>query len=118
MTNQNSQERRRSERLKTLNFVSYRDKDDQGRVIGEGMAKTLDISLNGALIELQTMLENPHIAELELALDDDVVAIPGLIVNQKETDEGNYRLQVEFKDLKPSILHKLQSYILSFRKSD
>lgn len=114
MTQENT-ERRRSERLRTLNFVSYKDKDDNGQVIGEGMAKTLDISLNGAMIELQAPISNPKVAELELALDDEVVAIPGLVVDQKQTDDGGYRLRVEFKDLKPSILHKLQKYILSFR---
>ena len=115
MTELSNSERRRSERLRTINFVSYKDKDDNGRVISEGMAKTLDISLNGAMIELQTPLINPEVAELELALDDEVLALPGLVVDQKKVENGNYRLRVEFKNLKPAVLHKLQTYILSFR---
>jgi len=115
MTELSGSERRRSERLRTINFVSYTDKDDNGQVIAEGMAKTLDISLNGAMLELQYPLVNPKVAELELALDDEVLAVPGLVVDQKEIEGNKFRLRVEFKDLKPAVLHKLQTYILSFR---
>ncbi|MBN1296270.1 PilZ domain-containing protein [bacterium] len=115
MTTQSNSDRRRSERFKTINFVSYRDKDDQGSVIAEGMAKTLDISLNGAMIELQAPLVNPQTAELEFALDDEVVSLPGLVIDQQEELNGSWKLRVEFKNLKPAILHKLQTFILSFR---
>ncbi|MCD4653419.1 PilZ domain-containing protein [bacterium] len=115
MTNQSNDERRRSERLRTLNFVSYRDMDDNGQTIAEGVARTLDLSLNGAMIELNRPLNNPKIAELEFALDDKVVRLPGLVIDQFQDSNGFYRLRVEFKNLKPSVLHKLQTYILSSR---
>ncbi|HPQ39954.1 MAG TPA: PilZ domain-containing protein [bacterium] len=115
MANMKNGERRRSERFKTLNFVSYRDTDDHGVIIGEGMAKTIDLSLNGASIELQKPLSNPKIAELEFALDDEVVHVPAVVIDQYQLSNGSWKLRVEFKDLKPAILHKLQTFILSFR---
>lgn len=115
MTDLKNDERRRSERFKTLNFVSYRDTDDHGVTIGEGMAKTLDLSLNGASIELQKPLTHPKVAQLELALDDEVVVLPGQVIDQYRQSNGTWKLRVEFKDLKPAVLHKLQTYILSFK---
>jgi len=115
MNSQSNDERRRSERLNTLNFVSYRDKNNIGQVISEGVARTLDLSLNGAMIELSAPLNNPKVAELEFALDDEVVCLPGFVIDQYQDSNGAHRLRVEFKNLKPSVLHKLQTYILASR---
>lgn len=108
-------DRRRSERYKTVNFVSYRDEADNGETILAGMAQTIDLSENGAMILLQQPLSNPLIAELEFAFEDEIVPITGQIVEQFQTPEGCWRIRVEFKDLKPSVRHKLLTFLINLR---
>ncbi len=107
--------RRRSERFRTINFVSYRDEVDGGNTILSGMAQTIDVSENGAMILLQQPLTNPLTAELEFGFEDEVVPITGQIVEQFQTKDGLWRIRVEFRDLKPAIRHKLLMFLMTFK---
>ncbi|MBN1879796.1 PilZ domain-containing protein [bacterium] len=115
MDSGSNENRRRSERYKTVNLLSYRDEADNGESILSSMAQTIDVSENGAMIQLQQPLNNPLIAELEFAFEDEIVPITGLIVEQFQTDDGLWRIRVEFRDLKPVIRHKLLTFLMNLR---
>jgi hypothetical protein len=106
-------ERRRSERFRTINLISYRDADDNGKTISAGMAQTVDLSENGALIKLQKPLNNPHIAAFELALEDEIVPLSGKVIEQFQSPDGLWCVRVDFSDLKPAVRHKLLTYIMN-----
>lgn len=115
MVNHENGERRRSERLKTINLVSYRNEADNGETIAAGMAQTVDLSENGVLIKLQEPLNDPHYAEFELALEDEILTLSGKVIEQFQASDGFWRMRVDFGDLKPAIRHKLITYMMTIR---
>ncbi len=106
-------DRRRSERFRTINLISYRDSADNGETIETGMARTLDLSENGALIKLQKPLTNPNIAELEMALEDEIICLTGNVIEQFQASDGFWCVRIDFSDLTPFVRHKLSTFIMN-----
>ena len=113
--NNKNEERRRSERLKTINLISFRSKSHTGETNAIGLAQTVDLSENGALIKLQQPLKDPHIAEFELAIEDEIILLSGHVIEQVQTSEGAWMIRVDFGVLRPAIRHKLITFMMNFR---
>ena len=112
MTEGQSFDRRKAERFKTFNLLSYYEKTPGGEIISQGIAKTLDISETGALImrpDPFTYIDN---IQFDIALEEEIISTKATIVDQEESpEEGGWLIRVKFKELRPAQWHRIMSFI-------
>jgi len=104
-----SVQNRKSTRLDSDQFISYRLFDKEGNICDEGMAKTKDISRSGVSIENRRSFELASKVELTIALSEELIKAAATVRNVKEITETEYLIGLEFVDLSSDDYDKLKS---------
>ena len=102
-----SSQDRKSARLESDQFISYRLYDSEDRVCEEGMAKTVDISRSGVAVENRTQFEVGAKIELTIALSEDLVKTEGVVRNVDQKDDSTFHIGIEFTDISESEIKQL-----------
>ena len=89
-------DRRTYPRIETNNLVAYVSVDPAGNEIEERMARALNVSPVGVLIETPRELRSDQIRITAYDLDGKLIEIPGKVVHCRKTDHGNYQIGVCF----------------------
>lgn len=97
---------RKSTRLESDQFISYRVYDAEDRVCDEGMAKATDISKSGVAVENRTPFEVGAKIELTIALSDDLVKANGIVRNVDQVDDL-YQIGIEFENISDDQIQQL-----------
>ena len=97
---------RKSNRLESDQFISYRLYDSENRVCDEGMAKTKDISRTGVAVENRTPMAVGSRIDMTLALTEDVVKISGIVRNSEKMNDI-FNIGIEFSDISEDELTKM-----------
>lgn len=103
-----SLQNRKSTRLDSDQFISYRVFDSEGNICDEGMAKTRDISRSGVAIENRRRLDLESKVELTIALSEELIKTEGIVRNVKDLGEENYLIGLEFVSLSSEEFDKLK----------
>ena len=72
---------RRHERFPSVNLIHYTLYDETGIAAGQGMGKTLDVSLGGILIETSEPLVAGAAVTVGMGLKDALAQVQGLIAH-------------------------------------
>lgn len=80
-------ERRRAQRRPTLNLLEYDILSPQGQVEGIGMARTVNLSGTGLLLETGQFFEAGRKLRITLGLDDTLVKLTGEVVHSQPVDD-------------------------------
>ena len=104
-----SEKERKSTRLESDLFISYRLFDANDRVCEEGMAKTRDISKNGVALENRTEFEIGSKVELAIALSEELVKANAVVRNIKKMSESAFLMGLEFTTLSDEDFDKLRA---------
>ena len=102
-----SSQERKSARLESDQFISYRLYDSEDRVCEEGMAKTVNISRSGVAVENRTQFEVGAKIELTIALSEDLVKTEGVVRNVDQKEESTYHIGIEFTNISESEIQQL-----------
>jgi c-di-GMP-binding flagellar brake protein YcgR len=100
---------RKSTRLDSDQFISYRLFDQEGNICDEGMATTKDISRSGVAIENRRSFDLDSKVELTIALTDELIKTNAFVRNVKELANDVYLIGMEFEDLSTEDFEKLKS---------
>ncbi len=114
MTNRDS-ERRHAERFQTLNLLSYFERDLKDAIVSQGIAKTLDLSEHGALIEIPSKLMHVDSVTFEIALEEQIMTVKPEILDQTQTPQNTWKVRVRFPNLRPADYHRLAVFIHSLQ---
>ena len=104
-----SVQNRKSTRLDSDQFISYRLFDSKGHICDEGMAKTTDISRSGVAIENRRAFTLEAKVELTIALSEELIKAEAIVRNVKELGQEAYLIGLEFLDLSSEDFDKLKS---------
>ena len=104
-----SEKERKSTRLESDLFISYRLFDSDDRVCEEGMAKTRDISKSGVALENRTDFPVGSRVELTIALSEELVKADAVVRNCKELGENAFLMGLEFQTLADEDFDKLRA---------
>jgi hypothetical protein len=96
-------EKRKYQRVKTVNLVSYVSLDDNGKPLDQGMGKTLDISQGGLLMETKVPIEAKYITLMSINMKDELVKIKGKIVYCIKEDSNIFHIGIRFKEANDAI---------------
>ncbi len=103
-------EKRKHQRVSTLNLFSYVCLDENDAPIGEGMGRTLDISLGGLLIETRDRIEAKYILLLAVSFENELIDIKCEVVYSRRAESTMFESGVRFlqtDDRMPSIVEGL-----------
>ena len=102
-----SSQERKSTRLESDQFISYRLYDSEDRVCEEGIAKTVNISRSGVAVENRTEINVGSKIELTIALTEDLVKTEGVVRNVDKKDDSEYQIGIEFVNISENEIKQL-----------
>ena len=108
-----STERRRYLRPEALNLLDYLVVDAQGRQGEYSMARTLNVSKGGILMETHIPLPKGQQVMITLGLHDQLIDVMGNIVYTAE-DSGRFQHGIEFFHLTDRDKRILDRYVTAF----
>ena len=95
-------EKRRYPRINSLNIVA-----DRGRVF-----RTLDLSREGMLLEMDLPAALGTRLALDVALGESVVELQGLVVRHVPQDNGRIAVGIRFDRVTPKVERTLREFLL------
>ena len=108
-------ERRRYIRPESLNLLDYLIVDEQGRPSDYSMARTLNVSKGGILIETHIPLPKGQQVMITLGLKDQLVDVMGRIVHTASSS-GRHENGIEFFHVSDNDKRVLDNYVTAFHK--
>jgi hypothetical protein len=87
-------ERRKTIRVHSLNFINI--DPEKGYSVIHGLGRTLELSIEGATLEVADELPAGAIITLELAMGDVITSLKGEVKNIQPFQSGLYRVGIQF----------------------
>jgi len=106
-----SHDRRRYPRIKSINLLYYNFFDQKEFDKRQGIAKTVDISECGMLIECGYPFPLHSILEISVALGEKLISVKGEVVRAMITEEKTYLLGLELTPLSEADKEEMIKYI-------
>lgn len=106
---------RRAPRIKSINLVSYARHNESLKVDEDGgVARTVNLSESGILLETYSPLPLDSVIEIDISLGDRLVTVSGEVTRAESVDKGVYRLGIRFREPASSSGRKaLRDYLSS-----
>lgn len=111
-------EQRRSRRFDSLNLLHYQVVDARQGQLGDGMARTLNVSKGGLLLETNTAFERGQELTVTVGLEEEQVDVRGQVVHCQPSGERLYATGVRFENLAPEAAKVLERYLKLFQAAD
>jgi len=90
-------DQRKHPRVETSNLISFISYDSKGNLISQSMAKALNVSQSGILIETADRLELGWISLMSADNGNKLLEIKGQVVYSKKGDGGRYQTGISFQ---------------------
>ena len=104
-------DRRRYPRVDASHLVSYSHYDEEEGLEDEGeMARTMDLSLGGVLIQVAKLLKMGTVLKLEIGIEDHIIAAYGHIVHIKQVEDDLYDVGIQFTKISTEALKILTKF--------
>lgn len=112
-------DRRQFPRTKTRNLIAYVSVDQNGKMISQGLGKTLDISKGGMLLETPYPIETGLISLLAVDKENTLFEIKAELVYCKKTVTGMYQAGFKFIGTELEVLNFVKRLVkeYNFRKN-
>ncbi|NJC87048.1 MAG: PilZ domain-containing protein [Desulfuromonas sp.] len=103
-------ERRRAERRYAMNFLDYEIVSPDGEILGRGLARTLNVSASGLLLETGQFFEAGQLLRITLGLENELVQMTGQIAYSRPIDDNLCSTGVHFIEFADSERRTFQHY--------
>ena len=104
-----SEEKRKSVRIESDQFISFKVYDDQNRICNEGMALAKDVSKTGVLLENRSGFDVGSNVDLAIALSEEILNVKGVVRNSNKIDDNTFQIGIQFSEITEDELTKLAS---------
>ena len=110
-------ERRRAERRYAMNFLDYEIVSPEGETIGRGLARTLNVSATGLLIETGQFFEPGQVLRITLGLANELVQLLGRVVHAQPVSDELCSAGVQFVEFDQTDQQLYQRYFEALRQA-
>jgi hypothetical protein len=110
-------ERRRAERRYAMNFLDYEVLTSEGETIGRGLARTLNLSASGLLLETGQFFEPGQALRITLSLANDLVQLIGRVAHSQPLDDNLCSTGVHFVEFTEADHPVFQHYLDNLRQT-
>jgi len=108
-------ERRRAERRYAMNFLDYEILSPEGEIIGRGLARTLNMSVSGLLLETGQFFEAGQFLRITLGLENELVQVTGRVAYSRPIDDSLCTTGVQFVEFAEAERRIFQHYFALLR---
>ncbi len=115
MTKENKREEKRYDTIHLLNYICL---DSDQKQIGQGMARTLNLSETGVKIETHEPIESRYIVFLAIGIGNEIFDIKGKVKYCNRGTEGRFESGVEFYEVDFDLYWKLKRFIDALENRD
>jgi hypothetical protein len=110
-------ERRCAERRYAMNFLDYEIVSEQGETLGRGLARTLNVSATGLLLETGQFFEPGQALRITLGLANDLVQLVGRVVHAQPVNDELCSAGIQFVEFDQTDQQLYQRYFAALRKA-
>lgn len=107
-------ESRGSTRRDTLNLLDYIILDESGQEVDRAMARTLNVSEKGILLETHTPLAPGQELLITMGLRNNLFEFKGRVAHCKSCENESHCSGVEFIDVSPEGMATLREFLMAF----
>ncbi|MFO7607457.1 MAG: PilZ domain-containing protein [Desulfurivibrionaceae bacterium] len=111
-------ENRESERKAALALLDFIALDESGAPVDRAMARALNVSEKGILLETHLSLDEGQHLLITLGLDDNLCEIRGRILRAEKVEENKFHYGVEFLKMSASDAATLGWYLKNFNSNN
>jgi hypothetical protein len=108
-------EKRKSQRIGTLNLISYACLDQDNHIFKQGMGRTLNVSEGGILMETHVRMDSEGEVLLSIAMEEELMDFRGKVSYCSARADGKFESGIEFKELDEIRTGFLKQFILLFK---
>ncbi len=112
------EERRKRPRVLAEHLVSYKVVDERGETDEMGMARTLDLSEGGLVLEMTHSLDKRAQLEIKMVSGDHILEARGQAVYSKLLGSGSWRVGVAFTEITEGDLATIAQEIEERRREE
>ena len=109
--------KRKHQRVSTLNLLHYVCLDADGSHLEQGMGKTLDISQGGLLMETHIRIDAQYIMFLAVGFKEELVDIKGEVAYSRKDESDMYQSGIKFLETNEKITRIVDELIEDFNKT-
>ena len=91
-------EKRKHPRINSLNLLAYVCMNENSEIVRQGMAKTLDVSEGGILMETHVPVDPQHTVSLTLGLQDELTDVKGKVIHFRKDGNGRFQSGIQFME--------------------
>jgi hypothetical protein len=110
-------ERRRAERRYAMNFLDYEIVSAEGATVGRGLARTLNVSATGLLLETGQFFEPGQALRITLGLANELVQLVGRVVHAQPVNDELCSAGVQFVEFDQADRQLYQRYFEALRQA-
>ncbi len=110
-------ERRRWARIQAEHLVSYAHFDERGEPDVKGMARTLDLSEGGMLLEMTHPVDVGEHLKIKMVTGDQILEAAATVVYSNPLDDDRWRVGVRFTEVPDEDLAAIAQEVARFRNS-
>lgn len=109
-------ENRESERKGTLNLLDLVVIDEMGKAVNRTMARTLNVSTNGILLETHLDLAEGQLLLVTIGLENDLCEVKGKVVRADKSDD-TFSYGIEFVDVEEKNSAVIKKFLDEFNEN-
>jgi len=109
-------EKRKHPRINSLNLLAYVCMNENSEIVRQGMARTLDVSEGGMLMETDVPVDPQYTVSLTLGLKDELTDIKGKVVHFRTDGNGKFQSGIRFTQTEETTSRILKKFIEAFKK--
>ena len=109
-------EKRKHQRISSLNLLSYVCLDEDGNHHEQGMGRTLDISQGGILMETHVRIESKYILLMAVGFEDELADIKSEVVYCREGAPGMFESGVRYLETGEKVNQIIEELVTVFNQ--
>ncbi len=109
---------RRNPRIETSNLVDYTLYDQDGKALGKGKGRTLNLSQNGILLKTPNPLKGVFVLLMTIDLNGNPVKVDGrLVYSTMDPVTGYFMSGIEFTGPKAKQIDAIVAFVKAYQRS-
>lgn len=92
----NTTDRRKYERVKVSNPISYESIDKDGEIVFKNMGRALNVSRSGIMLEIAHLIKAEYASLSTVDLEGNLIKIKGQLIYCRRIDSGLYQAGIRF----------------------
>jgi len=111
-----TRDQRKHPRVPISNLISFNVYDEDGRLVNHGMAKALNISQGGILIESAIVVKSDQISLMSTDTQNKLVEVKGRVRYSRQNEYGMFEIGISFEGTRDENVEFAKRLVKTFHR--